>query len=85
MTKEELESEFQECFDNATHASDGGYGADTTSRNRLWKEFSPKIDQYVKQEVIAELQYLLQINCHPEYLKELIAEHIEDIKNPKAP
>lgn len=53
MTKEELESKFEDCFDDCTQSSEGGYGADTTNMNRLWKSFLPAISEYAKQQAIA--------------------------------
>jgi hypothetical protein len=58
MNKEQLHSEFEDCFETATRASEGGYGADTTDQSRLWKEFNPKLDQFVKDRVIAFGNYL---------------------------
>jgi hypothetical protein len=49
MTKEELEEKFEDCFDANTHATGGGYEADTTSKTGLWQSFAPIIEEYVKQ------------------------------------
>lgn len=48
MTKEDLESKFEDCFDAATHATGGGYEADCTSREGLWRLFKVHIDEYAK-------------------------------------
>lgn len=53
MTKEELETKFEECFDANTRASEGGYGADTTDMAKVWQAFEPVILQYTKQQAIA--------------------------------
>ena len=53
MTKEQLESEFEDCHDNNTKATGGGYEADYTDKWGVWKAFSPKIDEYAKQQAIA--------------------------------
>jgi len=36
----------------------------------------------VQQEVLSELEGLLSLGCHPEYIKESIRSRIDEIKNP---
>lgn len=50
MTKEDIESKFEECFDDATRASEGGYGPDTTSKWGLWRSFEPIVTEYANQD-----------------------------------
>jgi hypothetical protein len=76
MTKEELKSQFEDCFDNATRASEGGYGADTTDQSRLWKEFNPKLDQFVKDRVVAFGKYLRTLTIG-ELVRYDIQQHYE--------
>lgn len=40
------------------------------------------MDEYAKQEVLSELQALVEMQCHPEYLKMAIIDRISEIKNP---
>jgi hypothetical protein len=58
MTKEELESKFDDCFDANTRASEGGYGADTTDRQMLWEHFYPIVKEHAKQQAIEFNTYL---------------------------
>ena len=53
MTKDDLETRFDICFDACTRASEGGYGADTTDRLGLWWAIDPVISEYTKQQAIA--------------------------------
>lgn len=65
MTKEEqLEENFEKCFDESTHPTEGGYGADTTYMNGLWDRFSPSIFEYAKQQSIAFERYINSHFCH---------------------
>lgn len=57
MNKEELESKFDDCFDATTRASEGGYGADTTSRMELWESFHPVISEFAKQQSVAFFKF----------------------------
>jgi hypothetical protein len=57
MTKDKLEQEFEDDFEICTHASEGGYGADTTDMYRLWDLISPKISEYVKTTSLAYDQW----------------------------
>lgn len=50
MTKEQLESLFEECYDNNTKATGGGYEADFTDKWGLWKQFEPHIAEFVQQQ-----------------------------------
>src|SRR5690242_12377018 len=52
-TKEELESKFEDCFDDNTRASEGGYGPDVTDKRGLWKSIEPHISEYAQQQAIA--------------------------------
>lgn len=51
-----------------------------------WLDESPSESEaveFAKREVIEELEMLLDKDCYPEYLPEVIRERIEEIKNPK--
>jgi hypothetical protein len=63
MTKDELESKFEDCFDDCTQSSEGGYGADTTNMNRLWKSFQPVILEYAKEQDISFMNWSLRADC----------------------
>lgn len=58
MTKEQLESEFEDCHDNNTKATGGGYEADWTDKWGVWKEFSQKIDIYTAHIAMAFAEWL---------------------------
>lgn len=64
MTKEELESNFEDCFDANTRTSEGGYGADTTDRLGLWWAFDPVLSEYAKQQAIAYDQWKTENRWH---------------------
>lgn len=49
MTQEELEIKFEEVFDKNTHATGGGYEADSTSIHGLWRDLLPIIIQFAKE------------------------------------
>lgn len=66
MTKEELESKFEDCFDANTRASEGGYGPDVTDKLHLWTMFQPVIAEYTKQ---------LAIEFAIDYAKSAISNH----------
>lgn len=70
MTKEEqLESDFEDCFDKCTRPTQGGYGPDTTDQSDLWDKFKPYIQEYAKQQAIAfAIDYA---ECRLTWLKEL--------------
>lgn len=53
MTKEQLELEFEDCFDECTDTYTGIYDADITNQSKLWRLFSTKIDEFTKQQSIA--------------------------------
>ena len=59
MTKEELESKFEDYFHANTRASEGGYGPDVTDRLRLWWGFEPIILEFTKQQAIAFFKFCL--------------------------
>lgn len=47
MTKEEqLEDDFDKCFDKNTCATGGGYEADYTNQLGLWSSFTPYIKSF---------------------------------------
>mgnify|MGYP001582530387 CR=1 FL=1 len=58
MTKEQLESEFEDCHDNNTKATGGGYEADYTEKSGVWRDFSPKIDIYTTHMAISFAEWL---------------------------
>jgi hypothetical protein len=43
---EKLEEHFEECFDNATKATGGGYEADYTDKWNFYRAFKPFIEEY---------------------------------------
>lgn len=61
MSKEELESIFEDCYDRYTAATGGGYEADYTDKWAVWKDFWPHIESYAKiksrERAIAFLEY----------------------------
>lgn len=58
MTKEDLESKFDDCFDDNTRVSEGGYGADATDKLGMWWAFEPVISEYAKQHALAFATYV---------------------------
>ena len=60
MTKEELESKFEDCFDDNTRSSEGGYGPDVTDKYKMWLVFEPVISEYAKQQVILFIKSSIQ-------------------------
>lgn len=58
MTKEELESKFEDCFDANTRSSEGGYGPDVTDRLGMWRSFAPIVDEFTKQQAIAFARFI---------------------------
>jgi hypothetical protein len=82
MTKEELESRFEDCFDDNTRASEGGYGADTTDRQKLWDHFCPIVLEYAKQKAIAFFKWNAQnISTYLDYLRRVDkAEGLEEME-----
>ncbi len=60
MNKEDLESKFEDCFDDNTRVSEGGYGADTTDRLGLWWAFEPVISEFAKQTSIAFIKWAIE-------------------------
>ena len=69
MTKEELELEFEYSFDANTRATGGGYEADTTDMNGLWRSFSPNIYEFAKEHSLAFAKYLMvdyKLSLNPE-------------------
>lgn len=65
MTKDDLENRFDICFDTCTRASEGGYGADTTSRMELWESFHPIISEFAKQQAIAFANHIAYNDIKP--------------------
>jgi hypothetical protein len=53
MTKEDLESKFEDCFDANTRSSEGGYGPDVTDRLGMWRAFDSIVAEFAKQQAIA--------------------------------
>ena len=53
MNKEELESNFEDCFIASTRPSEGGYGPDVTDGRKLWSLLDPIVASYTKQQAIA--------------------------------
>lgn len=82
MTKEELESKFDDCFDANTKASEGGYGPDITYRMGLWEGIYPIISEYVQQQCLdfdiykREQGYVYEY-ASGEYMK-FNAEHVHE-------
>lgn len=55
MTKEQLEIDFDQAFNDSTRATGGGYEADWTSQREFWDLFEPKIMAFAR--VIAGKAY----------------------------
>jgi len=59
MTKEDLESKFEDCFDANTRSIEGGYGPDVTDRLGTWRAFDPIVAEFAKQQAIAFANYVM--------------------------
>lgn len=64
MTKDDLENRFDICFDACTRASEGGYGADTTDRQRLWEHFYPIVREHAKQQTVSFTNWTTSAECN---------------------
>ena len=58
---------------------------DNTQGPRYWPEIKDAIESYVNVKIVDMLNDLLKTNCHPDYLKDIIREKIEDIEKPSQP
>lgn len=47
LRAKELEDFFEDCFDNNTRTTGGGYEADYTDKWGVWKQFEPKLLTYL--------------------------------------
>lgn len=57
MTKDQFESKFEDAFDSATSRTEGGYGADFTSKRDALKALYPAVEEFAKEQAIAFLEY----------------------------
>ena len=82
MTKDELRSKFEDCFDDNTRTSEGGYGPDVTDKVGMWWAFDPIVSEYAKQieeywktRCLAAEDYIAKSPCDPDITKEQIKAH----------
>lgn len=74
MTKEELELEFEECFDKNTQATGGGYEADYTDKFGFYRMFEPFIYQYADQQCAEKDTQIKDLHQQLSSLKASMAE-----------
>lgn len=58
MTKEQFEDKFEDAFDSATSGTEGGYGADFTSKRDLLKALYPAVEEFAKVRAIGFAKYM---------------------------